>query len=82
LKKKIKNIPFANILKTFTLCYNNNNINLYVLTKGNFYIMENPKIEERMCQSIIKNNQNGLYNGAYQAVKLAVQAAESSDKAD
>lgn len=35
-------------------------------------IMNNPKIEIRMCENIIKNNQNGIYNGAYEAVKLAV----------
>ena len=39
-------------------------------------IMENPNIELRMCENIIKNNKNGIYNGAYEAVKLAVQASE------
>lgn len=39
-------------------------------------IMENPNIELRMCENIIKSNKNGIYNGAYEAVKLAVQASE------
>ena len=42
-------------------------------------ILENPKIELRMCESIIKNNKNGIYNGAYEAVKLAVQDAGLED---
>ena len=39
-------------------------------------IMENPNIELRMCENIIKNNKDGIYNGAYEAVKLAVQDSE------
>lgn len=34
-------------------------------------ILQNPEIEIRMCNNILKNNENKIYHGAYRTVQLA-----------
>ena len=34
---------------------------------------KNPEVLNRLCRNIIKNKAEGIYNGAYEVIKLAVK---------